>query len=190
MNAPMNTNDASGRASGTPRIARAGTDTDRVGGGNRDRGAHVTDQRPKTCRTGDPHPTTRVGGNDPGDELPDLVAAVEEEDESEQRQQCPGEDLADDCRRGQGAAGQGLTIGLHRLDDRITSLADLILAEVQRSTGEPVLNLRDAGRELVGELGQPVDELLDDKRHDSRDQSDRGKQNDDHSCRAGNSPHL
>ena len=107
MNAPRNTSEASGSASGTPMIAKPGADARprrpaRPGTSPaRSRSATGIRRRPRRA------PGSRTSdGKILRDELPDVAPAVEEEDQREQHQQRARDDLGDGGRGGQRAAGQ------------------------------------------------------------------------------------
>src|SRR5690606_22687275 len=113
-----------------------------------------------------------------------LAAAVEEEDQDEQREEGAGEQVPDHGRGGQRAAGDAVLIGLDGFDQRVARAADLLLAQVRRAVDQPVLALLDAGGDLVGKLRHTGHELLDDEGHGARDQAERTDQRHHHADRA------
>ena len=176
MNAPMNTSDASGSASGTPRIASPApmpmASTAATATVARTNPTSVPNPWLPASRTRSP----RRRRDDPGDELPDLLTAVEEEDEREQRQQGAGEEFADHRGGGECAAGQRVLVVLDGLTTESPACRIWSSLRCSGPAGQPVLDLLDAGGELVGELRQTLDELLDDERHDARDHAERADQ--------------
>ncbi len=164
---------------------QAGADTDRVDERDQERGAHVTDERSEAGPAGVTHPLLHVRGKDLGDELPNVAAAVQEENQREQDQQCAGDDFGDGRRRRQRTAGQPGLIVLQRLDRRVAGIVDLLFTQVRGPLHQPLPGGLDALRDLFDQPGQADDELADDEREDAADNRYTGQQYQRHRAAAG-----
>ena len=169
-----------------PHDRQAGADADRVDQRDEEGRAHVADQRSEaglSCRANLlPH----VGREDPRDELVDVAAAVEKEDEREQHDERAGHDLGDGARGGQRAGGQLLLVVPQRIDRGLARAVDLLLVEMRRAVDEPTRRLVDAVLDLVDETGQALDELADNESQDSSDHRQPQQQQQEHRGASGN----
>ncbi|GAB3837635.1 hypothetical protein GCM10027610_040060 [Dactylosporangium cerinum] len=102
-------------------------------------------------------------GQQPAEELPDLAAVAEEEEEGEQHDEEPGEDLAEGGGGAQRTRGEGALVLRHGLLQLLDAVAELGLGQVHRTLRQPGLHLVDALTHLGGELVELADERLHDQ---------------------------
>ena len=114
-----------------------GTDTGRVGEGHQKGSPHIGDQRPVSGTAGFHNPVAHVDREDLGHVLPDVAAAVEEENQGEQHQHRGREHFGEGGRGGQRPAGQLRLIVVQRLDRGIARVGDLLTAQMRRPFDQP-----------------------------------------------------
>ena len=164
---------------------QAGADADRVDQRDEKGCAHIADQRSEAGPAGFADPLLHVRGKDLGDELPDVAAAVQEEDQGEQHQQRAGDDFGDGRRRRQRTAGQLRLVVLQRFDRGVARVVDLLLGQVRRPLDQPGSRRVNALRDLVDEARQAGDELGNDEREDAPDDRNSRQQHQRHRAAAG-----
>ena len=185
MNAPRKTSRRQWQRQRHAHDRQAGADTDRVDQRDEKGCAHIADQRSEAGPAGFAHPLLHVRREDLGDELPDVAAAVQEEDQGEQHQQRAGDDFGDGRRRRQRTAGQLRLVVLQRLDRGVARVVDLFLGQVRRPFDQPGSRGVNALGDLVDETGQAGDELGNDEREDAPDDRHSGQQDQRHRAAAG-----
>src|SRR5690606_29669787 len=95
---------------------------------------------------------------EPDEPLPDVPAVLEEEEETEERDDGPGDDLGDRGRGCQGAGDEGVGVGLELGQALVEPRLQLLLVDAERSVGEPGDELVEPLDGLVGEVGEPDDD--------------------------------
>ena len=162
-----------------------GADAQRVDQRHQEGGPDVADQRTEAGAARGAHPLAVIGREHLCDVVPDVAAAIEEEDQREHHQQCGRDDFGDRGRGRQGAAGQLFLIVLQRLDRRVAGVVDLLAAQMKRPFDQPFLGGVDAAGDLVDQIRYAHDELADDEGHDSAENREAGQDHQRHRATAG-----